>query len=165
MLRYMFDEPIFIKIQKGHTREKEITDRMADWYAFQLRNDLTVARGGAITCKGDIMHEGLLPESLKGSDVGKPTLEECNLFITVADVFIKYINKFRKETVDITQLKIAIGAVEDTRFKVEGECVIMFSDDVELVDTVRDAVVAKGFIFDYVSKKEVEERWSRPSYY
>ena len=163
MLRYEFTEPLFTNTPySGKSCQNHITNRMATWYLSQLRTDLSLAIGVAECYINDTIHDITLPKSLAGIPPERPPMIECELYILTLRSFGQYITKFADESNDEISLKLALEAVVDTKVKVVGREVMMFSDDVELMEFVRDKVQEAGYLFRTIMVKEEAEKWWVP---
>ena len=170
MLRYEFTEPFFTnKPHSGKSCQDHIRSKSATWYLSQLRNDLSLAVGVAEGCITETIHDGTLPASLVVLPPERPPIKECKLFILTLRLFGQYTTKFRKESEEIenkedsiNQLKLSLCAVVDTKVKVVGREVMMFSDDVELMEFVRDKVQEAGYLFRTIMVEEEAQKWWEP---
>jgi len=170
MLRYEFTEPLFTNTSySGKSCQDHITNRMTTWYLFQLREDLSLAVGVAEGYINNIIQDGFRPASLAGADTIKKPIYEYQAFIFALRAFAQYVTKFEKESNDIidkeerlSTLRRTLCGVVDTKVKVVGKEIMMFSDDVELMEYVRDKALEAGYLFRTIMVKDEAQKWWEP---
>ena len=163
MLRYEFTEPFFTNTPySGKSCQGHITNRMTTWYLRQIREDLSLSVMIAEGYINNAIHDGTLPKSLVGLPPDRPPIHECELFILTLRLFGQYITTFKEKSNSVEELRLSLEAVVDTKVKVVDHEVMMFSDDIDLIDFVRAKVIEAGYLFRTTMVKEEAEKWWEP---
>lgn len=156
MLRYEFTEPLYTeKNYSGKSCSDHITFSNAEWYLFQLKRDISMSAGIVESIQNEYFVDWHLPDSLRGMSPNRPTWLECSVYMTAIDAFYRYVSK-----VDISERVGALGLVVDTKIKVQGNKAMVFSDDLDVVDCIKNAVVEKGYKFSKATESEAKAWWA-----